>query len=695
MGQQLTSCVCVRSVHPDNQQYTLHCGKPCGGGAVSELEIMCDPAGCVFDDTTRLLGDKDRLAFRFAASSNLSGLRWLFIFGASPHIRDTNRTTLLHAACRTGSLPVVKDLVRRGLSVDAADSAGWTPLHVAVCMGRQDVSLYLLQSGAKPQVMNVRGQAPDELCSHRCTKEVVTMYKVHGASRPCETSGFPTRASEFDYGTECTSASTLEFEPFFVPRDPVCSDRMCSEEIRNLGLDLFNRSPGHGIAFLVAVGAVRDYPVEINSFLVRLGGSPRCLGEFLGEDFPIAQTLRLEFLNSLPLLGTGVVSALETAFQDIAVPGGWLKADHLVRGIAHFWWRQHADELRELGNVEDSDPTRSFRCVSLRDEVSGLDLYRSILSTDTLHRLMFSTLMLNRRLQEGHAMTLNQWIELNTGIEGVGNDVPVHVQSCIYKSVVSSGLMTSGRQILPPWSVTPAADGWGCVCYKIKASAQAGWPEVLPRELAESGGVMTAGCSPSMEWGGKFSDDFGETAMVQANTVFEEPTPALSEGKEGSGESAWLRLHKELLILSSNSDTNAAPYAFICLKNAVVKDVDANGLKLVLGGETRAEDSADFAVDDALEVCLLMRDARFQQLQLETLEIVFDKLQNFVAWRDGLVKISARSGRSVTRGKSDRAAQPETEISKAKDTYKDVSSIPQPRIDEPVENPEDLQLSEL
>ena len=100
---------------------------------------------------------------------------------------------------------------------------------------------------------------------------------------------------------------------------------------------------------------------------------------------------------------------------------------------------------------QDSDPTRSFRCVSLRDEVSGLDLYRSILSTDTLHRLMFSTLMLNRRLQEGHAMTLNQWIELNTGIEGVGNDVPVHVQSCIYKSVVSSGLMTSGRQILPPW----------------------------------------------------------------------------------------------------------------------------------------------------------------------------------------------------------------------------------------------------
>ena len=30
------------------------------------------------------------------------------------------------------------------------------------------------------------------------------------------------------------------------------------------------RSPGHGVAFLVALGIVRDFPVEINNFLVRL-----------------------------------------------------------------------------------------------------------------------------------------------------------------------------------------------------------------------------------------------------------------------------------------------------------------------------------------------------------------------------------------------------------------------------------------
>ena len=31
----------------------------------------------------------------------------------------------------------------------------------------------------------------------------------------------------------------------------------------------FPRSPGHGIAFLVAIGIIRDFPVEINNFLVR------------------------------------------------------------------------------------------------------------------------------------------------------------------------------------------------------------------------------------------------------------------------------------------------------------------------------------------------------------------------------------------------------------------------------------------
>eukprot|EP00971_Amphidinium_carterae_P148019 2933882-Amphidinium_carterae.1 len=34
-------------------------------------------------------------------------------------------------------------------------------------MGRQDVALYLLQTGAMPHVMNMRGQMPEDICSHK------------------------------------------------------------------------------------------------------------------------------------------------------------------------------------------------------------------------------------------------------------------------------------------------------------------------------------------------------------------------------------------------------------------------------------------------------------------------------------------------------------------------------------------------
>ncbi|CAJ1345976.1 unnamed protein product, partial [Effrenium voratum] len=101
--------------------------------------------------------------------------------------------------------------------------------------------------------------------------------------------------------------------------------RVALQDLQQIGISIFNRSPGHGIAFLVAMGVVRDFPVEINNFLVRLAADPEKMGDYLSEEFPTAQTLRLEFLNSLPLLGTGVISALETVSRDMTLPKDWLK----------------------------------------------------------------------------------------------------------------------------------------------------------------------------------------------------------------------------------------------------------------------------------------------------------------------------------------------------------------------------------
>ena len=151
-----------------------------------------------------------------------------------------------------------------------------------------------------------------------------------------------------------SGALRLHFEPFFVPREAVLHEPKHREELQQMGVSIFNRtlvdlvdfsqlacrSPGHGVAFLVALGVVRDFPVEINNFLVRFGADQEKMGSYLSEDYPTAQTLRLEFLNSLALLGTGVCSALEAASRDLTLPDDWLKVDRLLRGVAHFWWKQ-------------------------------------------------------------------------------------------------------------------------------------------------------------------------------------------------------------------------------------------------------------------------------------------------------------------------------------------------------------------
>ncbi|OLP89248.1 CWF19-like protein 2 [Symbiodinium microadriaticum] len=222
MGGQLTCGCCAKegSIIDDRQDSrAFFCRKPCGLDEL-ETDFSCDPAGAFFEDTltSASLSEMDRVSFRFAGSSNLAGLRWCFVYGASPKACDSNGTSLLHAAARAGSYQVVKDLVLRSTDVNAVDCAGWTPLHVASCMGRQDVSFYLLQAGAKSSKTS-RGQTPEDLCSHPHTKEVVIGFEER---RP-KVVGLPTRSMPaFDTrGSGDEMGASLHFEPFFVPREPV------------------------------------------------------------------------------------------------------------------------------------------------------------------------------------------------------------------------------------------------------------------------------------------------------------------------------------------------------------------------------------------------------------------------------------------------------------------------------------------
>jgi len=556
----------------------------------------------------------------------MGALRWLFVFGADIDVVDTRRTTLLHAACRTGSLAIVKELVRRGLSVNAVDAAGWTPLHVAACMGRDEVTFYLLKAGAS-QIANGRGQVPVDLTSRHVMKEAVGKY-AHVSS---PVSGFPTRetASCAPVGYEMSNPSPVQFEPFFIPRDPMTHGLMHVEELRRLGVQIFNENPGQGLAFLVSIGIVRDYPVSINAFLLKQSASGTSLGEFLGERVPIAQALRLEFLNSLPLFGTGVVGALETAFMDMAVPVNLMKVDHLINGVANVWWQQHQGESWEGERLQ---ATRRA------GELVGCDLQESVLCMAALRQLMFSALMLHRCFEDGRTMSLNQWIELNTSEDG--DDVPVHAQSGIYTIIKEHGLRL-GKPTFDSKHVSPTKAGWIRVSFKYVPSGSDGHaalPSLGPRVLAMTGGVSTAGCSPVPPTAPGYVDP-AEVPNLQSLKCLDE-----------RGELMWVSVYYGVLLLATD-ETVTAPFAFVPLRyklrQVLLEPVDSRrlalscsldpALRLLVPGQR-----------ETLEVCLLLADGRFQPLDVQNLELSFEEDDDYESWSEQLTDLVARVSASNT-----------------------------------------------
>ena len=64
--------------------------------------------------------------------------------------RSAGRTAL-HDACKLGRLQVVESLLTHGCNVNISNARGWTPIHDAICHGKTDIALKLLENGADPR----------------------------------------------------------------------------------------------------------------------------------------------------------------------------------------------------------------------------------------------------------------------------------------------------------------------------------------------------------------------------------------------------------------------------------------------------------------------------------------------------------------------------------------------------------------
>lgn len=78
------------------------------------------------------------------------------------HCTDRVGNSLLHIACHSNSKRMVKFALRKGLNINAQNSAGQTALHYCFAYGHRALASYLIDKGADDSIKNAEGLTPYE-----------------------------------------------------------------------------------------------------------------------------------------------------------------------------------------------------------------------------------------------------------------------------------------------------------------------------------------------------------------------------------------------------------------------------------------------------------------------------------------------------------------------------------------------------
>lgn len=616
-------------------------------GGVEEPE----PAGAVFPDTIEGLNAIDRNLLLFSASQNLAAVRWLLVLGANRHVTDQNGTSCLHAACRSGSSSIVEVLVlldtERGpgppgpsaptedvakASQELRDEAGWSPLHVAAFMGRQDAVSVLLRNGANAQGLTNKGQLAVELCSDVATrrllqKEMREIHAFHATDRIAGAELLEERLSHIQVGESLESLAGLQveggfakclpspsreirFEPFFVPRTPLIPDEDLELELVEvcayLGCQIFEVQPGRGLAFLVVSGCVRDYPIDLVNFIRSARLNPLQVAAFLGEDFSLAKILRMEFLNAVCLVETGIVSALRIGLEGLQMPQDLQKMHRLLGSLSEVWWRQQLRAARNASLAKknskraerlEETPTQALdeAVEATLSEVKGASLRTVLPSINSLHQLFFSTVMLHWNLHSStlpasQKLSFQAWLALNRS--GTKEDVPEWLLENVYSTISKAPIqelsldetLYQQRSIHLESSrlhVAAKVEGW----VKVRGDAP---------ELPTVPGFAKT----------NFVECIQMTQMIsEATSARLTARAALQDTTEDSA--LWVSLRGPLLFFC-RENAPLKPFAFVHLKSWLT-DVDPARSTFTLQGQ-HVEDGNS----EKLQLIVLLPDGRFQ-----------------------------------------------------------------------------------
>ena len=155
----------------------------CAGGSLSLVQTLIHVRE--HKDDANAQDDQNNTPLHVAASMGKEvALSLISDFGCDPNIKRNGDRSLLHSACKGGSVSLVQTLIREHKAdVNARDDQNNTPLHVAASMGKEEVALSLIKDfGCDPSIKGNGGWSLlHSACKGGSVSLVQTLIQEHKA----------------------------------------------------------------------------------------------------------------------------------------------------------------------------------------------------------------------------------------------------------------------------------------------------------------------------------------------------------------------------------------------------------------------------------------------------------------------------------------------------------------------------------
>jgi len=390
------------------------------------------------------------------------------------------------------------------------------------------------------------------------------------------------------------------------------------------------------------------------------------IGTFLGEDFSLSKILRMEFLNSVCLTSTGVVSALRTGLTGLKVPPDLQKMNRLLGSLSEVWWRQQlrAAKLSKKKDKPDkaNSPSKSqddlieesidMAMDVVSDELRGTNLKAMLPSINSLHQLFFSTVMLHWNLHAplppSQKLDFDAWAALNRS--GTKEDIPDWVLEPIYRAVSRAPVEELSLDLDNETKPVTSAGNFK-LCELAVASAS-GWVQVFADGLPSLPGVPRFRAVSFVECMRIAGMTCESTASARMQSSLDQSTGGSPVAKaqgilDAHSEAVWLSLCGPMLFFEMEAGPGLNPFAFLHTKYAKLAAVDPPRLTFTLcehGADLETASSSPKTGLGGLQLVVLLRDGRFRAFHVKKLVLRVSDASALKAWVEAIASANDPCG---------------------------------------------------